>query len=112
MNRERGQALIEAVLALPVCMLAAGAIVDCGIIVRDRLAVTEAAARGAEAHIRGTDAAAAARTAVPASLRDDVRIDVADDRVSVTVRSSTRLVRLPGGITHSSSARDHVEVTR
>lgn len=112
MSRDRGQALIEAVLALPVCMIAAGTIVDCGIIVRDRLAVSEAATRAAEARLRGDDAEGAARTAIPASLRHGMRVELRDDRVTVSVRSATRLVRLPGGITHSSSARDHVEATR
>lgn len=110
-RREGAQALVESVLALPVCMVAALTIVECGVLVRDRLAVADAAARGAEARIEGRDVAAAARTALPASLRSSARIAVAADRVRVTVRSRTHVPGVPA-VTLGSEAVTDAEAAR
>ena len=110
-GREHGQALIEAVLALPVCLTAALAIVDCGVLVRDRLAVTDAAGRAAEAQLHGDDVQDAARSALPASVRHGAQVAVHGDRVRVTIQSRTHI---PGAshLTQRSDAVAAVEVAR
>lgn len=87
---ERGQALVEATLVLPVCLASALAIVDCGLIVRDRLAVTQAATRAAEARLAGTDVDGAARAALPSAM-PGVQVRVDGDRVLVRGSSRTWL---------------------
>jgi Flp pilus assembly protein TadG len=103
-GRERGQALVEAVLAVPVCITAALTIVDCGVLVRDRLAVTDAAGRAAAATLHGDDAAEAARAALPASVRDGARVTVDGDRVRVAIQSSTHIP----GVAHLTQVSDAV----
>lgn len=116
MRRERGQALIEAVLAMPVCLVCALAVVDCGVIVRDRLATARAATHAAEAHLEGRDEFAAARAALPQSVRGGLGVDVEDDHVVVRVESSARITRLVGQVVeHRSSVAfdsDVSEVSR
>ena len=65
MSRERAQALVEAVVAVPACIACALGIVDAGLLVRDRIALAQAADRAAIAHLDGRDEAAAARAALP-----------------------------------------------
>jgi hypothetical protein len=109
MNRERGQALVEALVAIPACIACALMVADCGVLVRDRIAVTQAATRAAEAQLTGADATRAARGALPASLRASLRVDVDDDRVIVHADSGSRIAQLAGRtVTHRSS----VEVAR
>lgn len=110
-GRERGQALVEAVLALPVCLTAALTIVECGVLVRDRLAVTDAAGRAAEARLRGGDARDAARSALPVSLRGGALVEIDADRVQVTIQSRTHI---PGvaRLAQRSEAVATVEVAR
>ncbi|MCW2926791.1 MAG: hypothetical protein JWM86_759 [Thermoleophilia bacterium] len=114
MSRERGQALVEAVAALPVCVASALLLVDAGIIVRDRIAVSQAATRAVEATIEGRDAAAAAHGALPAALRSAARVEISGATITVSVQSratSARLVHQP--VVLASRARlDSVEVTR
>ena len=109
MTRERGQALVEAVVAMPACIACALVIADCGVLVRDRISTTQAATRAAEARIAGTSELEAARSAVPESLRDAVEVDASGDRIVVTLRSRAGVARLGGPrVEHRSS----VEVTR
>jgi hypothetical protein len=109
MSRERGQALIEAIVAIPACIACALTVADCGVLVRDRIAVTQAATRAAEAQMIGADAARAARGALPTSLHASLRVDISDDRVVVHADSGSRIARLAGRtVTHRSS----VEVAR
>lgn len=109
MNRERGQALVEAVAAVPVCIACALVIADCGVIVRDRIAVTQAATRAAEARIEGRDELDAARGALPVALRDSVSISHDGDRIVVRATSAARITRLAGmPVVHRST----VEVER
>lgn len=106
---ERAQALVEAVVALPACLACAVALVDCGIVVRDRIAVTQAATRAAEAQLVGREPLAAARAGLPAPLRSSIEVDSRGDRVVVTARSGSRIAALAGrNVTHRSS----VEVPR
>lgn len=109
MSRERGQALVEAVVAMPLCIACALALVDAGVVVRDRIATTQAATRAAEAQIAGGDPVAAATAAVPAALRRDVEVRLHPDSVEVSVTSSARIARLAGRpVVHRST----VEVAR
>ncbi len=109
MNRERAQALVEAVVAVPACIACALAIVDAGIVVRDRIAIAQAAGRAASAHLAGGDEVAAARRAVPASMRPSVRVEIDGPRVVVEGRSDVRLARIAHvDVDHRSS----VEVAR
>ena len=102
MNRERAQALVEAVVALPACVACALVLVDCGVIVRDRIAVAQAATRAAEAHLAGADELAAARTAAPrAELSSD------GDTISVRLTSRAAIARLAG---HPVTQRSSVEL--
>ena len=113
MRGERGQALVEAVLAVPVCVICALTIVDCGVIVRDRIAVAQAATRGAEAHLAGLSEVDAARAALPRAMRPGARITVEDDRVVVRAASSSRITRLAGArVMHRSGAAFDVEAAR
>ncbi len=96
MSRERGQALVEAVAAIPVCVACALVLADCGVIVRDRIAVAQAATRAAEACIAGRDELDAARGALPEALRDSVRVSTDGDRIVVRATSSARITRLAG----------------
>lgn len=89
---ERGQALVEATLILPVCLVCALAIVDCGVLVRDRLAVVQSATRAAEAQLAGRDPERAARSALPASLRG-VQVRTAGGELVVRATSRTWLTR-------------------
>lgn len=109
MRRERGQVLIEVVAAVPVCMVAALAIVECGVLVRDRLAVTDAAGRAARAELHGADAREAARRALPMSVRDDAVVRVDDDRVRVMIQSRTHI---PGMTRITQSSEAVTEVNR
>lgn len=106
---ERAQALVEAVVALPTCLACAVALVDCGIVVRDRVAVAQAATRAAEARIVGRAPLPAARAGLPTPLRSTLDVQVDGHRVVVTARSGSRIAALAG---HEVSHRSSVEVPR
>lgn len=109
MTGERGQALVETVAAIPACIACALVIADCSVVVRDRIAVTQAATRAAEARLGGRDELDAARAALPASIRASVRVDRRGDRIVVRATSGARIARLAGApVVHRSS----VEVAR
>ena len=92
--RERGQALVEAALVVPACVACAVAIVDCGVVVRDRMATTQAATRAAEARLEGREATDAARAALPESLRDDAVVRIRGERIEVRTSSDVAITRL------------------
>jgi Flp pilus assembly protein TadG len=92
-NRERGQALVESVVALPVCLACSLLLVDAGTIVRDRIALGQAAERAAEAAMVGADSEHAARSVLPRSLRD-VTVDVDAKAVRISATSRTLVSRL------------------
>jgi hypothetical protein len=106
-GRERAQALVEAVVAMPVCLACAVTIVDCGVLVRDRIATTQAATRAAEAQLHGEDPLAAARGAMPAPLRSATKVRLDGDHLEVRVASRGALARLAG---HPISHRSRVEL--
>jgi Flp pilus assembly protein TadG len=110
---ERGQALVEAVAALPVCIACAVAIVDAGAVVRDRIAIAQAAERGAEAQLAGRDPKTAVVGALPKSLRS-VTVDVDAHHVRVRASSSLVVAGLVGQrVTQESTVMtDAPEVTR
>ena len=114
MTRERGQALVEAVAAVPVCIASALLLVDAGIIVRDRIAVSQAATRAAEASLLGRDVDAAAIHALPRSLRDGAQVRIEGAAITVRVSSRATSAQLSNHpLVLSSSARtDAAEVTR
>lgn len=108
-RRERGQGLVEAVMAVPVCVACALAIVDAGVLVRDRLAVAQAADRAAVARLEGRDERAAALRALPGSLRRGATVRVDGATVEVRVDGGARLAQLVG---HPIRLDSSVEVER
>lgn len=108
-GRERGQALVEAVGVVAACIGVSLSIVDCGVVVRDRIATAQAAGRAAEAELAGRDAVAAARAGLPTSLRDDVHVVRSAGRVEVRTTSTPSVLRVPGGIHHVSVAVSDAE---
>lgn len=108
MSRERGQALVETVALVPLSIACAVVLVDCGRIVRDRIAVSQAAA--AAIHERGDLAAAerAARAALPKDIRATRRIEVDEEQVLVSARSGGLLANLAGGVVHESRVTKEV----
>lgn len=96
MRREAGQALIESMLAIPLCLACALALVDCGIVVRERIVVAQAASRVAGAVLAGDDPVVAARAATPAGQRRSLDIQVAPSRIRVTIESRARIARAVG----------------
>lgn len=109
MSRERGQSLVEAVIAIPACIACALTIVDCGVLVRDRIAVAQAATRAAEAQLIGADSTAAARSALPASMRGSLQVAADEHRIVVRATSGSRIAKLAG---HPVTHRSSVEVAR
>jgi hypothetical protein len=92
-DRERGQATIELIALLPLCLvvvLAIGQVLAAG---SARSASAAAAQAGAMALLQGGDAVAAARAAAPGWARDRLRVQV--DGREVRTRIVPRTV-LPG----------------
>ena len=104
MRAERGSALIEAIVAVPACLACALVIVDCGVLVRDRMATTQAATRAAAAQLAGGDARAAARAALPTKLRDSLELHVSDRGVDVRVTSRPAVLPVRSISQHSHVA--------
>lgn len=96
MRGTRGQSSIEVVALVPLVLVLAMGIVDASIVVRDRIAVADAAGRAGRAHIRGENLRAAARGGVPQSLRSSVTVSSTDDEITASVESSSRLLHLVG----------------
>lgn len=99
---ESGQATIEAALTLPVVLIGLLLIVQVGLVVRDALALVQAAREGARAvAVEGSDEAAVTavrRSAGPLDV-DRIQIEVSPDRsrgspITVTLRYEERL-RIP-----------------
>ncbi|MGH2759992.1 MAG: TadE family protein [Actinomycetota bacterium] len=102
---EHGQATIEAALTLPVVLIGLLLIVEVGLVVRDALALVQAAREGARAvAVLGTDDAAASavrRSAGPLDA-DRIEIDISPPfsererggAITVTLRYEARL-RIP-----------------
>ncbi|MCW2972848.1 MAG: hypothetical protein JWN72_1121 [Thermoleophilia bacterium] len=101
-RRERGSVLVEAIVAVPACIVCALAIADGGALVRDRLAVTQAATRAARAQLTGGDVRGAARAALPARLRSSMHVRVARGVITVEATSRPTVLRVPGGVAQRS----------
>jgi Flp pilus assembly protein TadG len=99
---QRGQATIEALVVVPLCVLAGTGLVDAGHLVSDRIAVQRAASAAAVAVVNGEGAAKTASAALPATLRPTVRTTTRDGRVDVSAASE--LFMLPGTIRLHASA--------
>ena len=100
---ERGQAMIEALFVVRLCICCALALVDAAVLVRDRIAVTQAATRAGEAVLSHRNMCAAARDAVPRVARRSVRCQQQGHEITVSARSRTMVLRVPGGIRLHSS---------
>jgi hypothetical protein len=72
--RMRGQAAIEAVVVVPLCVTFALVLVDAGLYGADQVAIERAATAAGAAVLAGDDADAAARAAAPAGLRRHLRV--------------------------------------
>lgn len=89
-----GQAAIEAVLAFPLCLVCAWAIVDTSVVFRDQLALEGAASAAAVAHIDGTEATRAATRELPGDLARDLTITATDTGLTLTSESRSRTLSL------------------
>lgn len=97
MSRERGQALVEAVAAFPVCIACALVLVDAGVLVRDRVAVAQAATRAAEAQLNGhVELLDAAAGALPARIRSSAVVTRRGNRITVTASSTAPALGVVG----------------
>jgi Flp pilus assembly protein TadG len=88
-RRERGQATVEFAFLLPLIVLAALAVVQIGLIVRDQLGVVHAAREAVRAASVDRDPAAAVRAAHRTLPRADVEVGArpgVGDEITVTVR--------------------------
>ena len=85
---ERGQAAVETVVLLPLCVLVAAAALQVVLLASAGAAAERAAVRGAQAAVRGGSVDRAVRAALPAALRRGLHIsrDRSLVRVRVTVR--------------------------
>jgi TadE-like protein len=90
-RRERGQATVEFALVLPLLMMAALAIIQVALVVRDHVAVVHAAREAARAASVDGDPGRAARRALPgAEVEVGPRPDVGEQiRVHVSFTSKT-----------------------
>lgn len=104
---ERGQSLVEAVAIMPLCLLCALALVDAGIVVRDRLATVQATGRAATAELAGRDAEDAALRSLPKGLRSGATVRVDNGEVVVATTSRPTMLRVLGGVDHRSIAQLH-----
>ncbi len=93
-HRERGTASVELVAVVPFLLLAVLAAVQIALAGHALWSAGVAARAGARAALVGSDATAAARRALPPSLRDGARVEDAEE-VSVRVAVPRFLPGLP-----------------
>lgn len=93
-HRERGTASVELVAAIPFLLLAVLAAVQIALVGHALWSASVAARAGARATLVGGNATAAARRALPPSLRDGAEVDDADT-VAVRVPVPRFLPGLP-----------------
>ena len=93
---QRGQATIEVMAIIPACLLAAWTLVETGVLVRERVAVGNAAGRAAVAHVEGADPADAARGATGEALARRLKVSIDAERVTVTVRPRVTILGAAG----------------
>jgi len=106
MERERGQASVELLGTLPAVLLVAALLWELALAGHTAWLCANAARAGARAAVVGRDAAAAARSALPRSLRQGMTVDESDDG-SVRVRLHVPLLvrRWQGPVRISAAAR-------
>ena len=92
---ERGQAGVETVVLLPVCLLVVAAAVQLVVLASAAAAVDRAAVRGAQAAFRGGAVEPAVRDALPAGLRRGLTISLDGTVVRVRVRASSFVPFVP-----------------
>jgi hypothetical protein len=92
---ERGQASVELVAALPVLILAALIAAQLAVVGYSLWSAATAARAGARAGYVGGDAAAAARSALPAALEPGARLQAGGGSMEVRVLSPTLVPGLP-----------------
>jgi len=112
MRSDRGQATIEVVALFPLCLLCALAVVEAGVLVQERLAVSQAAGRAAVAEVRHEDPTAAARGVLPKSLERGLRVSRSGSTITVSTPARVRLLGAAGVGRLSSSVRLGDEVAR
>ncbi len=81
-------------MIFPVCMACALALVDAGVLVRDRIAVSQAATRAAAAQMVGESPREAALGALPDRARASARIRVRGSEVVVVASGNSRIAKL------------------
>ncbi len=93
---ERGTASVELVAAVPFLLLALAAAAQIALAGQALWSASVAARAGARAALVGADPKAAARRALPATMRDGAVVEDEDDgAISVKVPVPTLLPRLP-----------------
>jgi hypothetical protein len=103
-DRERGQASVELVAALPVLTLLAGLALQLAVVGWGLWTSANAARAGARADHVGGDARSAARSAVPTALREG--FEASEDPMEVRLRVPSLL---PGIESIPVSARAHLD---
>jgi hypothetical protein len=98
-RRERGQAAIELVAALPALLLVAVVVMQLLAVGYTAVLAGDAAEAGALAMARGSAPDAAARSAIPGWARGGMRVQRAIGAVHVRMRPP-RLVPFTGGLLH------------
>lgn len=105
MSGRRGQSTIEVLFVVPACVVCAAVLVEAGSLVRDRMAVADAAGRGAATAVLGGDGERAVRAALPAGLRRSARIERHGDSIVVSARPRLGLLSSVADVRVSSVAR-------
>jgi len=90
---QRGQAGVEALIALPVLALVCALLVQALLVAAAAVSAEAAAGAGARALARGDEPAGAARAALPRALSRSIRIDVRHGAVAVAVAP---IILVPG----------------
>lgn len=102
---DRGQATIELMAIIPLCLVCGWALVECGIVVRDRIAVAQAASSAAVAQLEGRDPVQAARAALPEQIGRDAEVQRDGERLVVRTQTRARLLGAAGAPRLESSVR-------
>jgi hypothetical protein len=106
MERERGQASVELLGTLPAVLLAAALVWELALAGHTAWLCANAARAGARAAVVGRDARAAARSALPQSLRRGMTVESGDDgAVRVRLRVPLLVRRWQGPVRIGATAR-------
>jgi hypothetical protein len=92
---EEGTASIELIAVVPFLLLALAVAAQIALAGQALWSASVAARAGARAELVGGDAEAAAKRALPASLRDGAEVDADEGRVAVKVPVLSLIPRLP-----------------